>query len=551
MISWIQRTFQHHFRLIFAVLLVGMIIPFIATIGSTPGVGRAEQKTAMRDFFGHNMMSPREVQALMEDTRLSAQLQYGMTNVSQDDLQTFLYQRTAAKHLADQVDLPPATTAEITEYIKHLRIFAGADGQFDVSRYDAFRNSLKVGSSVTEADIARVVSDDTRMYKIGRLLAGPGYAMPSDVKEILSKGDTLWTISTATVNYASFAPDLTLTDADITKFFSDNVFRYTIAPRVAVDYVQFPAAAFLGEVSPTDAEVREFYDSDPSRFPAPDAAKGAPVVKADPASTYASVQNTVRQALVAEMAKQKAVKAASDLAYGLYEGKVTRASLDAFLANRKLTPASLAPFSAESGPSELGGSKEIANAAFELNADRFYSEGLPSPTGALVLFWKASLPARDPALSEIRAKVVADATDNQKRIRFAEFGRSLRAGIERRIKSGEAFDKAANEAAGSVKIEVKSYPPFSLRQQSRDVDPVVYQMLDSLDKGTVSDLQVTADKGLVVYAADKKAPAVDESNPRYAQIKLQLASTFAQTDETMIIREVVDQELKRTAPDAK
>ena len=551
MISWIQRTFQHHFRLIFAVLLVGMIIPFIATIGSTPGVGRAEQKSAVRDFFGHNMMSPREVQALMEDARLSAQLQFGTTNVSQDELQTFLYQRTAAKHLADQVDLPPATTAEITEYIKHLRIFAGADGQFDVSRYDAFRNSLKVGSAITEADIARVVSDDTRMYKIGRLLAGPGYAMPSDVKEILSKGDTQWTISTATVDFASFEPGLKLTDAEVSKFFSDNVFRYTIAPQVSVDYVPFPAASFMGDIAPTDAEVREFYDSDPQRFPKPAAAKGAPVVKTDPGADFVAVQAAVRQALVAELAKQKAVKAASDLAYGLYEGKVTRASLDAFLASRKLTAESLAPFTAESGPSELGGSKEIANAAFELNADRFYSEGLPSPTGALVLFWRGSLPSRDPALAEIRGKVVADATDNQKRIRFAEFGRSLKAGIERRIKSGATFDRAALEAAGATRIEIKTLPPFSLRQQSHDVDPVVYQMLDTLDKGSVSDMEVTADKGVVVYAADKKAPPVDESNPRYAQIKLQLAATFAQTDETMIMREVVDQELKRTEPSTK
>ena len=80
------------------------------------------------------------------------------------------------------------------------------------------------------------------------------------------------------------------------------------------------------------------------------------------------------------MARSKAVKAASDLAYALYEGKVTRASLDSFLASRKLKTESLAPFTNEAGPSEFGGSREIATAAFELNSDRFYSEGIPSPT---------------------------------------------------------------------------------------------------------------------------------------------------------------------------
>src|SRR5580698_5627353 len=165
MISWIQRTFQHHFRLIFAVLLIGMVIPFIFTIGSTPGVGRAERTTASREYFGHNLLSQDQTRALMEDTRLSAELQYGTTNVSQEQLQYYMYQRVASLHIADQLHLPPPTTAEITEFIKRLRIFMGPDGKFDVTHYDAFRSSLKAGSGVTEADIARVISDDARVNK--------------------------------------------------------------------------------------------------------------------------------------------------------------------------------------------------------------------------------------------------------------------------------------------------------------------------------------------------------------------------------------------------
>jgi peptidyl-prolyl cis-trans isomerase D len=57
MISWIQRSFQHHFRLIFALLLIGMVVPFIFTIGSTPGIGRADHTSVTRDFFGHNLAS--------------------------------------------------------------------------------------------------------------------------------------------------------------------------------------------------------------------------------------------------------------------------------------------------------------------------------------------------------------------------------------------------------------------------------------------------------------------------------------------------------------
>src|SRR5471032_913500 len=105
MISWIQRTFQHHFRLIFAILLIGMVIPFIFTIGSTPGIGRAEHKTATRDFFGHNLLAQGESQVLIMDTRISADLQYGQS-VSPDQLQYYMYQRVAAQYLADRMHLP-------------------------------------------------------------------------------------------------------------------------------------------------------------------------------------------------------------------------------------------------------------------------------------------------------------------------------------------------------------------------------------------------------------------------------------------------------------
>jgi peptidyl-prolyl cis-trans isomerase D len=70
--------------------------------------------------------------------------------------------------------------------------------------------------------------------------------------------------------------------------------------------------------------------------------------------------------------------------------------------------------------------------------------------------------------------------------------------------------------------------------------------MDRLDKGSVSDMEATADKGLLVYAADKKPPVANESNPLYAQVKAQLAESFARTDTTSSLREIVDAELKRT-----
>jgi peptidyl-prolyl cis-trans isomerase D len=551
MISWIQRSFQHHFRLIFALMLVVMVVPFIFTIGSTPGIGRADHTALSRDFFGHNLASLEDAQRIVNDGRLSAQLQMA-NGATADQIQYYAFQRVAALHFADQMHVPEGSPADIQDYIKHLRIFAGSDGQFDVSRYDMFRTNLKSDGAITEADIARVIKDDVRVQKMDSLLAGPGYVLPGDVNSLVIKGDTTWTVAAATVDYATYDPGIRLSDADISKYFADNAFRYTIAPRVSADYIEFPAAAFVSQVTPpTDAEVREFYDSNPRRFPKPGPA-AAPGAKANPDADFAAVQTQVRTALVGERAQRAAVKAGSDVAFELYDGKVARGpAFDAFLADHKLKTASLAPFTLDAGPAELGGSREISDAAFRLSPDRYYSEALPSASGAVVLILRDILPSRNPTLMEVRDRVVADATDNLKRQRFVEFGRLLKAGIESRLKAGETFDKAAVEAGSGTKVAVKSYPAFKLRDQPRDVDPVVLGVLDHLEKGGVSDMEATADKGTLVYAVDKKLPPLGESGPQYAQTRALLARTYSGSESMAVLGDIVDQELKRTDTAAK
>jgi len=546
MISWIQRYFQRHFRLVFGILLAVTIVSFIFTIGSTPGIGRADRREVNRDYFGHNLASREEIQRMVDDARLSSYLQYG-PSVGADQVQSFALQRTAALHFADEMHIPNATASEVTDYIKSLPIFAGSDGHFDVSRYDTFRSGLKSNGFLSEADIARVIGEDARTAMVRQLLTGPGYVLPGDVKSVIVKADTSWTVSTATVDYASYDPGINPTDSEISKFFKDNSFRYTIAPRVSVDYVDFPASAYAAQSPPpTDAEVRGYYDAHPERFPKPAAAK-APAVKPDPAADFKAVEPQVRAALQLEKAKRGAVAAASDFAYALYEGKVTRGtSLDSFLAAHKAKAASLAPFTRDAGPAEFGGSREIASAAFELSADRFYSEGIPSPAGAVVLIWKESFPAHEPLLVDVRDKVRADAIDEMKRKRFIELGRTLKAAIERKMRAGEPFDKAAEEAGGAVRLTVKTYPPFTYRDQPHDVDQAVLGALDRLNKGGVSDMAITADKGFLVYAADKNVPPLNESNARFVQVRAQLAMAYARTEAFAILQELMDRELKRT-----
>lgn len=559
MISWIQRYFQRHFKTIFAVLLAVTIISFIFTIGAAPGIGGAQRGVADRDFFGYNLALAADQQKMQGDATLSAVLQFGPMAASEEDqLKQYALQRAASLYLANKWHIPPATPTEIKDAITKLRMFAGPNGEFDPNAYNAYKKNLDAShSGLTQGDIARVIGDDVRVQKVDKLLGGPGYVLDRDVKTQLERADTTWTLQTATADYATFKPAINPTETELTNFFKENTFRYDIPPRVVATYVDFPTTQFVNQVKVTDAELHSFYDANPARFPKPPEVKPAnekaPATPkpANPEVDFAAVRPQVEAAYKLQQAQQLALKAASDLAVAMYEAKVQDPSAaDAFLTERKLQDKSLAPFTEQEGPAELGHSPDIAKAAFELNKDHFMSDALQSPTGAVVLFWKETQPAHTPLYTEVQAKVRADYLENEKRKRFVELGKTAKAQIEARLKAGDSFDKAVAAAATStgLKLDVKKLNPFTPRSRPQDVDYSVLGTLERLNKGAVSDMVINADKGIFVYAQDKKLPDLSPTNPQFEQTRNQLASYSAALDAQAYVRELVDNELKRTEP---
>src|SRR4051812_47994104 len=162
MISWIQKTFQQHFRAIFAIMLAVLIISFVFTIGA-PGIsGRADRKILTRPFFGVNLSSQVDQQKIYGDANLSILLRAGYAALEGAQLQQFALQRQASLAFADKLNVPAPSNDEIAEYVKGLRGFQGPNGQFDPKRYADFRDSLKSNPRLRESDVSRILSDDIR-----------------------------------------------------------------------------------------------------------------------------------------------------------------------------------------------------------------------------------------------------------------------------------------------------------------------------------------------------------------------------------------------------
>ena len=98
------------------------------------------------------------------------------------------------------------------------------------------------------------------------------------------------------------------------------------------------------------------------------------------------------------------------------------------------------------------------------------------------------------------------------------------------------------------KLEVKSYANFTLRQPPTDMPQQAFGLLQRLQAGQVSEMAATAEKGYLVFAQEKKIPDLSPTSPRYLEAQKQLMLFTASAAENSYLGDLVEQELKKTAP---
>jgi peptidyl-prolyl cis-trans isomerase D len=550
MISWIQRYFQKHFRLVFLIVLVAIGLPMVVIYSSSGGGHTENIRVLDRPFFGVNLDNPEQMRRISLDSELSVFLRAGYPALQGGQLKQYALQRVAGLALADQLHLPAATPDQVSKHVLTLRAFQNEQGQFDQSAYTRFSDSLKgADAGATTADVNRVLRDDARLAELSKLLGGPGYLQPVDVKLQLTRLDSTWTVQVASLDYAAFNPDLNPSEDALKKFHAENAFRYDVPARPKVSIVEIKAADFRPPENPTEEQARAFYQANIASFPVPaEADKKDEVALGSATDNFPKVRAQVEAAMLNAASRRLASEFANKLTLALFERKFTANSpeLEQFLIAQRHPAVPLPSFAPNRPPADRPWLANYAAPLSRLNRERFFSDPLPSPEGYVVVLWNDSLPAYSPAYIEVREQVAADFRTAEKRRLFSERGNALKASLQAAAATPGGFaDKAAAE-----KLEVKSYTNFSLREPPQDLPNVVGNALLTLQAGEVSSFIATADKGLLVYAQSKKLPDLTTANPRYAEIQTQFAATLASYGENTLLGELTEAELKKTATPA-
>lgn len=551
MITWIQTYFQKHFRAIFAILLGVVIVTFVFTFNASGGIGHTDNRQAERPFFGYNLAAEKEGGRLIRDGAQSARLN-GQYRLDENMVQQYALTRIAGLAIADELGLPLPTEKEVAAHILTVPVFRDQQGNFDKARYEQYATYLKDNPEFTIADANRVFRDDTRLVALQKLIGGPGYVSAPDIREFLDRTDSKYSISVASVDFASYNPNLTVTDEVLQKYFAEHTSDFEIAPRVRTSAVLFNATDYAPTGPLPENQLRDYYNLNQARFPAPAepaATPGTPALPNPLAATgdnFEKVRSQVEAALRQELANRAANDAANKFTLDLYtlNTKANSPELATFLASQRRVAVPVEPFNQENPPASMPWIAYYGRQVAGLSQEKHFSEPLATPNGTIILLWNETLPPHQPTFAEVKAKVATTYENDEKTRRFFAEGQSLQAKLSAAVKSGGSFEQAATDA----KLEVKTFANFSLMDSPKDLPPGLGTTLESLKVGEVAPMTRVGEKAYLVYLSKKTLPDHTSANPRYTEVRSRIMEQVSETTSYATLARLVQAELERTAP---
>lgn len=559
MINWIQKTFHEHFRFVFIALLVVSIVAFIFVNNASLGLGLFQPRAEKRPFFGVNLAESGAFERIQKDAIISVFFQFGSVPPRNEHLQQLAMKRHALVYTANQLGLPRPASDELEKHIKAMRYFRDDRGEFDASKYLHFQVSPKTrtGVDMTLNDFVRVIEDDLRMDHLQKLISGPGYVMPEEVRSILRQNEATWTLISASVDFQKVLKPVEAGESRIKAHFDANRAKYVIAPQVRVDYIEFPSSLFLGSVNVTADEVRAYYDANPAHFPKSMAITGTPQSRD---RDYELARPNAEALLRQQRARTLAAASASDLALSLDKGRVLPGTpeFDRLLKKNHVSIKSLPAFSREAPPAQFGRhGAAMVKEGFSLNADTRYSNPVTIAQGAVVLVWQESIPERPAELAEVAEKVKEDYINEERKTQIQAIGKRIKEQVDADLNAGVPFQVAITKAAvgEGAGVTTKNHDPFSFRQydarrqggqNAPGADRNLMDTLRYLDQGQLSGMTIVGSAGRFIYAQAVKYPDLTDANPEYIRIENDLARHRAISAFDAYVKNLVDSEFEKS-----
>ncbi len=533
MISWIQTIIQRHHKWLFGALLIVIIVAFVFTIGAVPGIGNPNRSEYTRNFLGFNLSSQQVKQELARGVEMSFIL--NGRNPQQVNYEAAMKQRAVMLYLADTLEVPAPTEKQLAGLIRSLPAFTDPQtGSFSNNAYTAFVDNLANTNRYDQEMVVGIISQDWRIQQAAEAISGPGYVLPYMVERQEEQTRTKWSVETATMSAANFKTTVEPTEDDIKTFFEQAGERYKLPAQMTANYVFFDASDYLSEVpAPTEDELDAYYIRNISKWEKGDN---------DSAKPLEDIRETVVKAWQQPQAVDKAAQAASQLTVDIYKAYTAKEiqpgdekALLAFVKDKGYEVQTTPAFTAASPPKDFPLPAQATAAAAALTDRRLYSDAIPGPKGAYVLFRGEQIPAKMPALDTVRDRVVADYTNVETNRAFTEFGTQIHDQLQQAVDNSGSFTAVAKKNG----FETKSFDGFTLMDPPEGLPQYYFYQLMDMKQGEVSPMLRFGPDAVFLYVKQKQKPDLKATREDMQETLRTLGYYYSGATAQGIIRDLV------------
>lgn len=555
MITALQNFFLRHNKWLFGSLLVVIIVTFVLTIGPQSFFGSSSgPQTTRLDYFGYNLSSPADQQAISSTAEISAILNPNL-GMRRNQLMEYAYMRVAALGIGSQLGIPGPSDSEMEAFVKSLPIFQDpATGEFSPESYQRILNQLNEGSRFTEAQLARVIREDYVIEKVRDALGGPSYILPHEARQTFLARKTTYDIATAFFNYTSFNPEIAPTEDELHAFYDQNPAQYEVPEKIKVTALVFEGAAYVDEVDePSEETLRNHFLANkaayqPKEPPLPDEAAEAETA---PEITFEEARDEVRADVIRREARTVAGRKAEAFSLALWQRETVHNSPEfrQLLEDFKVQTIAVEPYPRDRPPSMADVPRQILESMWIYSSGkRYFSDIGTTGNGAVVAVFEAIEPGYLPPFEEVRGQVLSNFREGEKRRLFQERGETIASMIRDAVKNGTPFAEIATE----LDLEVMDHEPFTGEQPLPELRiSRAWQQFQHLPAGSLSPMVTNQDQGEFLFVQNRDEPEIDTDSGEYLEFVESQNAMMVDAIGWSRLRELTDTTLASLFPESE
>lgn len=506
MITWLQNATSKHHRIIFGFLLVVIVVSFV--FYGFAGRGALSSGSSM--YQGVDLNDP-SVRARFRDATFFAQMTGQRMN------ENGLVQRVAELSLADSLGIPSPSVVEIRRFANEMTSAPDGKSADGLNKFVEFAaKQLNVSDDETRARFEAYIVDTWRIQKAISTLAGSGHATSSQIKRILDRERTNWTVDVATFSAAGFKPEIKVDDAKVKESFTVNIENYRLPPQVAVTAVTItPSVADTAPVSDDEIINMGYNQAEKFKFETGKVKEQALAKRAE-LEKFVRADRAITN-LAGQISDELAEKFAIDTA------KADSKELAAWIKAKNAKVTVIPSFEVINPPTVAKIPAEALRVAGELNEKEWRTEVYRSEEGATFILLNVRTADRLPTYEEAKIKAVENWKKSQLNRLLAEEVAKVGKALQADIAAGKSFTDSA-KAHKLVMTSPAAFSIYSLPEALKGADANTGPLIEAAGVGKLTSAIRVANGDHVFIRPAKKDLTEDKTNAEEARMFVQRVS---------------------------